>query len=652
MILKVIELYNYRSFCGTNRLALPHPEADKPIHLIGGYNGFGKTSLHSAISAALFAQQESPMLRASDITHSPKWDGKHIARISLEMELDDKAYTLSRTWTRRIGKPESSLESLELSSILAETSGDFSTTNDEEIAEFIRSEFPETISDFFLFDGEAIKTYTDPRTSGPKVREALERLLGIHLYKVLSEDLIGVAREFRQERDNVDVEQDLTVKTERYEQTSVRLRTIETNKQQLKRTIGEYERKLRDLQLQQDKIAEVFDPESQARRRELETVRQRLESDVDRLQGRAPELITEAWGPSLFFNTLLAASSQAQLRGQHLEFPKTVSELTHFLWENKDSLPEVIRVADDPKELEPYIVKALFGADMPLSAPQATQDAVWLLQFLAPKLRELSEHHGRLSSDLVALQQTNMELNALPSWSSQSTDVADLNREVQQLQRLRQRDETQIATLSQEEENLKDTSQSLAQEINGLKVSSEQFSRLTRQIELCNATRDMLDSFIDQLTEAKVDELQSSLTKNFLRLTNIPAAIEAVEVDKSDYRLAIKFKQAHSLDASLGSAGQQEVLAFSLIWSLVQLSARNLPVIIDTPLARLDSVHRNHILRECFPLLGPQIIILATDEEIGRDELSLLNRFIISEHHLYFDQDTKSTSFEEGYIVD
>ena len=44
-----------------------------------------------------------------------------------------------------------------------------------------------------------------------------------------------------------------------------------------------------------------------------------------------------------------------------------------------------------------------------------------------------------------------------------------------------------------------------------------------------------------------------------------------------------------------------------------------LPIIIDTPLSRLDSAHRDNIVNNYFPNAGEQVIILSTDTEIDKD---------------------------------
>jgi DNA sulfur modification protein DndD len=54
---------------------------------------------------------------------------------------------------------------------------------------------------------------------------------------------------------------------------------------------------------------------------------------------------------------------------------------------------------------------------------------------------------------------------------------------------------------------------------------------------------------------------------------------------------------------------------------LAKASGRPLPTIIDTPLGRLDSTRRRHLLERYFPVASHQVILLSTDEEIDAASL-------------------------------
>ncbi len=652
MILRALEICNYRSYCGSHKIEFPQPSTDTPIHLIGGYNGAGKTSFLSALSACLFAEEENPKLRASDLTKSPGWDGKPVVRVAAEFSHEGRSFRLARSWTRRAGKSESSEQSMELQSLWEDQTNGDSTTDDDQISEYVRAMFPVEISDFFLFDGEQIQAYTDPKTSGAQVKEALERLLGIHLYKQLSEDLEKIANDIRDERKNVDVSQALNEKAERWDQIEVRLRTIAEERQRLRKAASEIDRKLAELFGRRDKIAGTLDPESHLRRRELDQVRQRIETDIERLRGRVPDLLTGPAALALFAPQLHQADALFRQRDASLDFPRTIGELASFVWDHRESLTAALGDGHEQNEVERLIGNLLLGSDIQSSSPQALNDAAWLVAEMQPDFAELAGVEHRKADLKDRLREVYAELNGLPSLELVDTDLLELSQEIQQHERSKSRIEGDLARLGGEEKNLQEEASLLDSELKKLRRESTKFEQFSSQLELCRKLQEMLVAFVYELTEAKAEELERSLTRKFLKLTNIPQAVEAVEVDRDDYRLSVRFRAASTLEADAASAGQKEVLAFSLIWSLVDMAVKQLPIVIDTLLARLDSIHRRNILRDCFPSLGQQVVILSTDEEIGRDELSSLARFVVSRHHIAFNPDTKSSRVEEGYILD
>ena len=80
-------------------------------------------------------------------------------------------------------------------------------------------------------------------------------------------------------------------------------------------------------------------------------------------------------------------------------------------------------------------------------------------------------------------------------------------------------------------------------------------------------------------------------------------------------------------------------------------SKKKLPVIIDTPLSRLDSLHRTALINTYFPNAGEQTIILSTDSEIDYMYYNLMKENVGDEFTLRYDEKTKSTSIEHGYLT-
>ena len=73
-------------------------------------------------------------------------------------------------------------------------------------------------------------------------------------------------------------------------------------------------------------------------------------------------------------------------------------------------------------------------------------------------------------------------------------------------------------------------------------------------------------------------------------------------------------------------------------------------MVIDTPLGRLDSVHRQHIIERYFPHASHQVILLSTDKEIDEANYAKLKPSIGRAYTLRFDDKTASTTVEPGYF--
>ena len=93
-------------------------------------------------------------------------------------------------------------------------------------------------------------------------------------------------------------------------------------------------------------------------------------------------------------------------------------------------------------------------------------------------------------------------------------------------------------------------------------------------------------------------------------------------------------------------------MVISLLWSLALCSKKKLPVIIDTPLSRLDSAHRVSLIETYFPQAGEQTIILSTDSEIDRNYYDIMKENIGDEYTLLYDDETKATTVIEGYFME
>jgi len=87
-----------------------------------------------------------------------------------------------------------------------------------------------------------------------------------------------------------------------------------------------------------------------------------------------------------------------------------------------------------------------------------------------------------------------------------------------------------------------------------------------------------------------------------------------------------------------------------MLWGLAQASARPLPAVIDTPMARLDSAHRQNLVERYFPHASHQVVVLSTDTEVDRHYYEFIQPFMARAYHLDYDEAAKATHAREGYF--
>lgn len=102
----------------------------------------------------------------------------------------------------------------------------------------------------------------------------------------------------------------------------------------------------------------------------------------------------------------------------------------------------------------------------------------------------------------------------------------------------------------------------------------------------------------------------ATLEQLFFKYKNEPAEIDTV----------LEF------DKTIMSKGEKQVFIMALYWSIMELCNKEVPFVIDTPFARIDTVHRAHITEYFFKELKGQVFIFSTDEEITDEHLSVIGK--------------------------
>ena len=171
-----------------------------------------------------------------------------------------------------------------------------------------------------------------------------------------------------------------------------------------------------------------------------------------------------------------------------------------------------------------------------------------------------------------------------------------------------------------------------------------------RQLKYSSIALQIIDKFSVELQKRKTGALGETITDCYKKLANKKNLISQIKVDPQSLSLSYIDKQGNLVAKESLSAGKKQLMVIAILWALAICSAKKLPVIIDTPLSRLDSMHRKSLVTTYFPKASDQTIILSTDSEIDRYYYGLMKDYVGDEFTLEYNEETQSTKILKGYF--
>lgn len=264
--------------------------------------------------------------------------------------------------------------------------------------------------------------------------------------------------------------------------------------------------------------------------------------------------------------------------------------------------------------------------------------------FIGERLRALQEEHSRIEADLRRVPD---EATLAPI----HTEITRLQKELDRLRRQQSElDEQTGAAQFQRTEAVRKL------ERIGEKVAVAQARQ--RQTQLAERSRRALRSYHEALLRQRVATLETALVASFNTLCRKEHLIERVSISPELFTIELFGADGRTLDLSGFSAGERQLFALALLWALRQVSGRQLPLVIDTPLARLDDSHRSRLVHDFIPRVSDQVVLLTTDAEMDARLLGQAEPYLARAYRLHFDaegQETVVTSMQqtstEGTVI-
>ena len=104
------------------------------------------------------------------------------------------------------------------------------------------------------------------------------------------------------------------------------------------------------------------------------------------------------------------------------------------------------------------------------------------------------------------------------------------------------------------------------------------------------------------------------------------------------------------IDKASLSNGEKQIFIMALDYSLVSLCNHELPFVIDTPFARIDTEHRHNISKHFFSELKGQVFILSTNEEINSSHVQILKDKIAATYMLENSDNKRTVVVKNSYF--
>ena len=657
MILDAIALKNFGIYGGHQEAALAPTDDQKPIILFGGMNGGGKTTLLDAIQLALYGAKarcsgrgklsHRDYLREMIHRGADPTDGAAIeVRFRRAVDGEMHYYRLTRSWRQTAKGIEELVE--------VTRDAEFDSLLSEHWDEYIESYIPSGIAHLFFFDAEQIKDLAEGEHAAEILGTAIHTLLGLDLVDRLDTDLIALDRRKRAATQSCEDAE----KARHAQEELDRLQSLLDQAAQAQGTLGNEEGRIaKDLASCEEKFRQEGG-ELYLLRADLEAERTRLQKELAAEEAALREL---AAGPApLLLISGLLDETEKQAR-REAEVRKSVV-LVAALEERDTNVLTLLKRNKVPAQ-QLGLIERFLETDRANRA--GTVSELMILNggdHLATELRHLrstvlpevkiaiGQRIETVSSLQERLTRCDLELARVPTEDS----IAAVQRE---LTRLRKKHQEKQAELAAHEDKarvlarqLEDAKRKFERELGQEVESQVDREHNTRVLKHSARVRETLAKFRVAVIRKHAERLERLVLESFTHLLHKRALVTGLKIDPATFRIELTGGDGKPLPFDRLSAGERQLLATSLLWGLAKASGRPLPTIIDTPLGRLDSSHRRHLLDRYFPVASHQVILLSTDEEVDEASLARLKPHVGRSYTLTFDEARHSTTINPGYF--
>ena len=660
MLIQRIKISNYKTYLSLD-LDLTVDD-DRPIILIGGANGGGKTTLFEAISGALYGLKIENKEHFMELLNQGALNTAK-PEISLQITFVGKVlgqqqkYILKRVYQLNPqGKPLESV-SLNMNGNMyvygTMTAPKDRVKAEQEINKIIKANLPQELSQYFLFDAMQSSELLKKNVFAQTIRDNFENVLGFKKYLQLKRAAEKLQQEWAQQRLEAEKE------AQEYNELCAQKDKLTAD---LNTCIAEQDKKYKYLASVEVEYKRAKDgaQEASALNKKIQELASKIDDIVKRAATYAEDLkaFVDNMEIDLFLPKL--ASNLAQEINNILHIKELLQK------ENTGAYP-----LETLKDVTNKIISYL--KDLSLCSESVDEEQVvshivaiqnstnkedpfgYLDEAEVTALSNLVKRTG--SNQFIALdrqrQELEIQLSTLDNLRSQKQTLeqtqAGGNEYLIQNYEATQK---QIEKQKGQEATLKADIQRLEKRIHQFDVQIQQEPDI--KFDTLVKLKPLFEKIADSLLKKKKAQIESEMQQQLNKLlVSYKGHVAKVELSDSIEQFNIKLYHTAGNEISLNqlNAASKQIFIQVLLKVLRNLGDYNPPVMIDTVMGVLDNESRDALMEEYFPQLAEQTILLCTTSEIRTDsDYIKLEPFISKTYTLHRNVEAQNTTVEDGYF--
>ncbi len=656
MIFQQLTLQNFGQYRGINDINLKTNKS-KPILLLGGYNGGGKTTILEAMQLCLYGKRANGYRRSNQrwneylrswINRDSDIDAKTKLKLIFQHPYENKETTfrIEFTW-------QSTGENIkEWKEVFINNNIDHSITATWD--KFIDSILPAKLSTLFFFNGEQIENLVRPETAQQFLESAITELLGIGVIDQLQIDLNNLNR-------------NKLLKNKPQEETQL-LKDAENEYEILQDKVSKTEENLGMLRKQQNderKHLEIIESEYESKGGKLleeQALNEELKRELKRqLEVLTHEIIKEESGILPLFlvkDQLHLINTQAKKENDAVDCIQQRQQMNRLHSKYLDIAEKSGATNEVLKALSQLAVKEnrkiddkLNNIDIFLSL---SANLTTLLETTLEKLPKTESKYKQLKDQRTQLEKQIEHIDALLAATPEKDVLKPLDAQrrncIKTLSKIELEINSNIEILEELRNKLNLQKEKVISFVEESATTISRYENNQRIIRYSIKAQTYLEEFRKQILYKHIKSLETHILESFQHLMKKQSLVKNLEIELSSFSIILTNKEDQVIPAEKLSAGERQLLAIAIFWGLQKASKRSVPVIIDTPMGRLDSIHRDHLVRRYFPFAAHQVILLSTDEEIVGEYYNQLNKYTCKEFTIKYNEDNRSTQIKEGYF--